>query len=122
MNILAESENYVVMHEYERVILKDKRTAKTVIIGDFYGDPEVAVISRDEKYCVMGGCGVIMYYFTEPFEDYQYNVQSAQWKEWGRENPESIAWVTNISCVDDEQIEIETEDMKRIIFDVFRKN
>lgn len=45
-------------------------TEKVVIIGDIYGDVDIALISPDEKYCVMAGCGIIVYYLKEPFENY----------------------------------------------------
>ena len=119
MNVLAESDNYQVYNEYERVFLKIKETSKIVCIGDFYGDPQVALISEDEQYCVMGGAGIIIYYFSEPYEEYSYNAKSVQWKEWGRENPENTKWVENIFLIDSEHVGVETEDMEQFSLDIF---
>ena len=119
MEIFVESDKYQIYNEYERVFLKLKETSKIINIGDFYGDPQVVLISEDEKYCVMGGAGIIVYYLNEPYEEYNYNIQSKQWKEWGRVNSDDTIWVEDIFLVDDKQIEIETEDMQKLIFDVY---
>ncbi len=70
MQILAESKNYIVFHEYEMVILKIKKLEKEILIGDFYGEPQMAVISQQETYCAICGCGVIIYYLQPPFIEY----------------------------------------------------
>jgi len=120
MKQLAESASYIIFHEYETVFLKIKNTAGFSVIGDFYGDPEFAVISENEKFCVMGGAGIIVYFLHEPFEEYQYNTHSAQWKEWGRgQNSDDTIWVTNAVFIDDRTIEIETEDMQKHTVDVY---
>jgi len=49
------------------------------LFGDFYGDPECAIISRGEKYLIMAGCGLIIYYLQEPFEQYLYDKSSTQY-------------------------------------------
>jgi hypothetical protein len=119
MKVLAESNSYQILNEYESVLLRVKETSQLINIGDFYGDPQVALISDDEKYCVMGGAGVIVYYLTEPFEIYRYNAQSKQWKEWGREDESSTMWVNNITALDNNRIEIEIEDLRKVILDVY---
>ncbi len=53
MNILTESEHYRIYNEYENVIMEIKKSHKKIQIGDFYGDPQMAIISEDEKVCVM---------------------------------------------------------------------
>ena len=121
MNVLAESDNFQVYNEYERVFLNIKQISKVVYIGDFYGDPQVALISEDEQYCVMGGAGIIIYYLNEPYEEYSYNVKSVQWNEWGRENPEDTKWVENIFLIDSEHVGVETEDMEQFTLDVFTR-
>ena len=78
---LAESRNYIITSEYETVNLEIKNRNQTIIIGDFYGDPCVALISEDETFCLVGGEGIIIYYL---FSEYQRNVSSKQWKEWGQ--------------------------------------
>jgi hypothetical protein len=119
MNVLAESDNFQVYNEYERVFLNIKQISKVVYIGDFYGDPQVALISENEKYCVMGGAGIIIYYFSEPYEEYSYTVQSTQWKEWGRESPQNTKWANNIFFIDGEHVGVETEDMEQFTLYVF---
>ena len=118
MVLLAESENYIVSHEYETVTLRNKITHEEVIIGDFYGDPDLAVISKDEKFCVMGGCGIIVYFLQEPFEEYHYNLETPQWKELGR-TPSNIIWVKNIKLLDEQYIEIEKENGELMKLNVF---
>ena len=93
--ILAQSNKYVVSHEYETVCLKFIGKDREIVIGDFYGDPETAFISSDENYCVIGGCGIIVYYLQEPFIEFDYNKKSKQWIEIFREK-ENIWWVSNI--------------------------
>ncbi len=101
---LAQSENYIVEHEYETVFLssKDKRL---LVIGDFYGDPEVAIIDRAEKWCAMGGCGVIVYWLEEPFTAYQYNTPSPQYAEFNRTNPNPW-WVESIEQTGPTEIKV----------------
>lgn len=72
---LAEIRNYIITSEYETVNLEIKNRNQT-IIGDFYGDPCVALISVDETFCLVGGEGKIIYYLQDPFSEYQRNVSS----------------------------------------------
>lgn len=92
--LLAESENYKIVSEYEYVSLIFKNSDREVLIGHFYGDPEGAFVDMNEKYCVMYGCGVIVYFLDEPFEKYRYCTNTKQWVEYGRE-PQNILWVRN---------------------------
>ena len=69
MKQMAESNNYLILNEYEKVFLKLKATSQLILIGEFYGDPDVALISDDETYCAVGGEGVIIYYLRDPFEE-----------------------------------------------------
>ena len=94
--ILTQSNKYVITHEYEVVSLLNRSSGREIIIGDFYGDPEVAFISKDESYCVVGGCGLIIYYLKEPFQEYEYHVDSKQWKDVFRDNND-IWWISDIS-------------------------
>ncbi len=48
MNLLAESEHYMVYGEYENVMMIIKASQKKILIGDFYGNPQGAVIAEDE--------------------------------------------------------------------------
>ncbi len=94
--VLAQSDKYVITHEYEVASLLNRNSGREVIIGDFYGGPEVAFISKNESYCVVGGCGLIIYYLKEPFQEYEYHVDSKQWKEFFRD-PNDFWWISNIS-------------------------
>jgi len=109
MSVLCESKKYMVTSDYEIVTLTVKNTHEKIQIGDFYGDPEGAIISADEKFCVMYGCGIIVYFLKKPFENYQYNSKTPQWKEWGRTNANNSVWIENIKLLDKQCIEIESE-------------
>lgn len=109
MNTLTESNNFIVYNEYEGVFLKNKLTGQEVQIGDFYGDPQGAIISADEQYCLMFGCGVIIYYLKLPFEPFQYHTKSAQWEVWGREGNSEDVWVENVEIDTQGQICITTD-------------
>lgn len=108
INILAESEHYRVYNEYENVIMEIKKSHRKIQIGDFYGNPQMAIISEDEKVCVMCGCGIIIYYLREPFREYEYR-HTQQWKEWGRNNSGAEMWVESIRYIDNKTIEIVAE-------------
>jgi len=101
---LAESLNYKVTCEYETVLLHFKNTSgsEPVCIGDFYGDPDCAIISKDEKYVVIAGCGIIIYRLQEPFEEYATNDRTKQHFEFFRE-PDKIWWVDNLHQTDSDQ-------------------
>jgi hypothetical protein len=78
---LAESTNYKVTAEDETVTLWFKDESRPPVdIGDFYGNPDCAIISADEKYVAMGGYGLIIYKLQEPFDSYNYK-QSNQYTE-----------------------------------------
>lgn len=94
---LAESKNYKVTSEYEMVFLhfKAEPQRKPILIGDFYGDPECAIISRDEKFVVMAGCGIIIYRLQDPFKEFKYDSKKRQdqFTEFYRKEPN--VWWTN---------------------------
>lgn len=96
--ILARSQNYVISHEYEEVFLHGVGQ-EPIIISDFYGDPECALIDWDERWCIVAGCGLILYYLHAPFQPYQYDTATTQWVEWGR-TPSDVLWVEAIYKVD----------------------
>ena len=105
MRKLAESKNYSVWHEYEAVLLLI-RDGRKIVIGDFYGDPEVAIIDAAEKWCAVGGCGLIVYWFKEPFVEYRYGVSSPQYLEFNRHRPD-IWWVENLKQLGPFDLEIQ---------------
>lgn len=98
--ILAESDHYYILAEYEKALLYIKKDSKLVAcVGDFYGDPQDAYIDSKEEYCITVGCGIVLYYLLEPFEDYKYNQTSEQWIETGRDG--EILWCDRIEKVED---------------------
>jgi hypothetical protein len=93
MELLAQSANYQVLGEYETVFLKSGE--RLVVIGDFYGDAHGAYVDPQERWCVIIGCGLIVYYLREPFEAYRYNQETPQWYEFGRD-PANIYWFESV--------------------------
>ena len=100
--ILAENKRYTVISEYETVYLTDKTNNKKIIIGDFYGDPAGAFIDANEKFVVMYGCGIIVYFLVPPFNEYTYNTKTPQWFEVGRDG--NTMWVTSVLQIGDNKI------------------
>lgn len=94
---LSESENYIVISEYETVWLHFKKINRPeIIIGEFYGDPDNAIISKDETYVAMSGCGIIIYRLQEPFEEYQHDKRTKQYLELFN-NPTDTWWTSNLN-------------------------
>ena len=108
MQLLAESKNYLVEHEYETV-LPSPRSGGKVVIGEFYGDPDVAIIDQEEKWCAIGGCGLIVYWLEQPFAEYHYRTHSPQYFEMNRYPPD-VWWVEEIDQVGANQIKIRLAD------------
>jgi len=106
---LAESKNFIIMNQYEKVFLIFKNENRKVNIGDLYGDPQTAVISDDESFCIMGGCGLIIYYLHEPYEEFSYNITTKQWKELFRESEKTL-WIEDIEYLDNSTIIFTVED------------
>lgn len=110
MKLLAENEKIKIVGEYEETFFINKKSKSKILIGDFYGDPQVAIIDKKEKFCAIGGCRLIIYYLSNPYESYSYEKQTLQWKEMFRDGKE--VWVEDIKQVDDSTIEIEFNEMK----------
>jgi hypothetical protein len=107
-NILTQSGRYLISNSYETVYLEfDNRK---VCIGDFYGDPEGAIIDKNETWVCIYGAGLILYYLKEPFSEYNIgrNKTQTQWKEWGCKG-KNIIWIKNIHQVNDHTLQIEYE-------------
>lgn len=93
---LAESENYKVTSDDENVTLHFKKGVfKKSYIGHFYGDPESAIISKDEKYLVISGNGLVIYKLEPPFEEYGTNENTKQYFEFFRD-PDNIWWTNGL--------------------------
>ena len=97
---LTESENYKVTSENETVYLHFKQMSRQrKIIGDFYGNVETALISCDESFVVMGGCGLIVYFLQEPFGEYKYTDGGGQYFEVHRYPPD-VWWIDAVYQTD----------------------
>ncbi len=108
--ILAESKKILVTNDYEKVFLSFKSSNKKVYIGDFYGDPQAAAISKDESFCVMVGRGLIIYFLQEPFEEFSYNKSTRQWKELFREGGKEW-WIEDVEVIDNSTIMFTVEEV-----------
>jgi hypothetical protein len=100
--ILAQSKNYRITSEYETVWLKSINDTQ-IVIGDFYGDPENAVIDVKERWCIVFGAGLIVYYLRKPFQPYQHNCATNQWKEIFRK-PDDARFIETVYQVGDNQV------------------
>ena len=118
MKKITESENYEISFDYEKVPLMLKQTGKTILIGEFYGDPCAAIISKKEDFCVIGGEGIIIYYLNEPFFDYNGVEKTGQWKTWGRDNLNKIVWVDKIEQIDDNTIKVTSENNEEFLLTI----
>lgn len=75
---LAESEKFKVYSIYESVYLKNKMTTQSqndfdnqdLFIAWHYGDPNDAIILRNEKYVVVSGCGISIYDIENKVENH----------------------------------------------------
>ncbi|HUT87936.1 MAG TPA: hypothetical protein VMY37_00425 [Thermoguttaceae bacterium] len=92
--ILARSEHYTVSHEYE-VVLLDRPSGPQVVIGDFYGDPAAAIIDAHEKWAIVVGCGIVLYWLRKPFTPYEYDKKTNQWWEAHRSPPDEW-WIETV--------------------------
>ena len=98
---LAESKNYKVTSEYESVTLhlKNKLLKQSVYIGYLYGDPDCAIISKDEKYLVVAGCGLLIYNLLEPFNEVCIDQPTFQYSEFFN-NADNVWWVNGLHQTD----------------------
>ncbi len=104
--ILAESENYYIVGAYEQANLYRKSDDKYVCcVGQHYGDPLDALIDKNEKFCVVVGCGVIVFRLKEPFESYVYDKECDQWYEFGRD-PKNVDWIISVKQISDNEVEL----------------
>ena len=85
-DLLAQSKNYKIFAAYEEAQLEGHNINDHIIVGDFYGNAECACIDTNEKWCVTGGNGIIIYQLTPPFKNYQHDTLTPQWKELWRTN------------------------------------
>lgn len=104
---LCETEHYWVEAHDESVVLSGPGVPDNLIIGDFYGNPREAMIDAEERWCVMVGCGLIVYRLGDPWTPYRYSRppdgqvpmslihRGEQWWEYGREREDAV-WLDSI--------------------------
>ena len=57
---LDETKNYSLVSLYEDANLVDKNSDSKTFVGDFYGDPELGLISKQEDWCIIAGEGIVV--------------------------------------------------------------
>lgn len=113
--ILSQSKNYIITNEYETVYLMDRNTDAVLSeIADMYGDPEGAFISDDESYCVIYGCGAVVYMLCEPFLEHGYE-QCSQWFDIMRGGD---MWFTGVVYSDMDKLVLRSEDGRMFQADI----
>ena len=100
--VLARSKRYVVSHEFEVVFLKES-DGREIVIGDFYGDPEAAIIDSQERWVIMVGCGIILYRLEGSFLPYEYDVKTNQWWEAYRSPPDTL-WIESAEQLSEDRV------------------
>ena len=63
---LARSAEYIVQHEYERASVTAADGWRQEL-GEFYGDPAVALIDINEQWCAVAGEGLVLCRLGQPF-------------------------------------------------------
>lgn len=102
--LMARSSNYIIYNEYEDAYLKNVNTKEVTKLGDYYGDPQIALIDSEEKFCVIAGYDSVCIYFIE-----EKKVKLLECK---------CDWIDSINQ-DNSQITIIFEDGTRKFFDVY---
>ena len=104
IQFLAKSEHFSIWHEHEEVFV-GRHGKSPVLIGDFYGDPECAIIDWGERWCVIGGCGLIVYRFAKPYRPYKYNsITNKIIKQWSELHRGGDWWIETIYQVEDDVV------------------
>jgi hypothetical protein len=68
--VLAESHNYLLVHEYEQVFVCARSTGERTEAGSHYGDPQCGVIAPDESWFATGGEGIVIFSFNGGLHEY----------------------------------------------------
>lgn len=117
--ILSESNKFIIKSEYEMAYLVDKEKNKVIsIVADMYGDPIGASISADESYCIIFGCGAVVYYIRKPFQNYEYGCTSEQWFEV---DVDGSVWFDKIKYQDSNKVILLSEDYLAYEIDIDSK-
>jgi hypothetical protein len=60
--ILTRDDDIIIGHKWEYAYLIDLCKRKEVYLGDFYGDPQCALISEDKGWCIVGEDHVVVWH------------------------------------------------------------
>ena len=107
MRTLAQSKNFVIEHECETAYLW--AAGNHVVIGDFYGDPQVAIIDKDERWCAIGGHGLIIYWLEEPFSPFNANEPSLQYLVINQAEAKDSWWVDALEQTGPKELEVQLD-------------
>lgn len=105
-NILCESGGYIVKSCYEDVILLEKSSGKNFDLGSYYGDPDCAMIDREEKFCVVKGYDEVMIFFIP--------------QQVGRKIPCRADWADEIVQTDS-GVKIIFENGTEMVIDIYKE-
>lgn len=115
--ILAQSDNYIISNEFETAYLINKKNGKIIsAIAEMYGDPIDAQISEDEKFCIIIGCGAVIYWLREPFNSYSCNCRNNQWHNV---LVDSGIWFDNIVNMNNKKVILHSENDVLYEIDVY---
>jgi hypothetical protein len=91
--LLAESQHFEIRGCYERAVLVDKAAGTKAPICEMYGDPEGALIDKDERFALVYGCGAVVCYTAD-----------------GAVREISSEWIDSARQISTEEIELVFED------------
>lgn len=109
--LLAQSEKYRIYGAYEEAQLEGPSMNSHILVGDFYGHVQCACIDQDERWCITGGNGLVIYQLKDPFEQYIYHHTTEQWTELWRSEED---WYPEVIYQVD-------ADVVRLVVDIFSK-
>lgn len=118
--ILAESNNFLITNIFETTYLIKKHQCNSknrIIIGTFYGDPQTAIIDKEEKWCAIAGEGLIIYFLRDPFSSYKENQVSSQFFSKYK-NESNIKWIQQLVQLSANQILITDDNHQKSIFNI----
>ena len=93
MNTLYETDRLKLENEFEATFLTDKKSGKTLMEDDFYGDPNCGLIDKDNKWAIVAGEHLTIW---TP-------------KKWKRIENEDLKWIHSIRIKDLEMVEVLTD-------------
>lgn len=125
INTLATSENYIVYAIFDYAYLFFRNASRgDVFLGWFYGDPEGALIDREERFCTVFSNGIIVYRLEEPFAPYDgAQAHILQWDDFDRTNVEwvsthcdQVRFITTCRQQEDGLLEYADDEGKTIVY------